>query len=75
VIARTEEFAFHKINDLQWRFGVLEDGHSTTILNSEKNERVAALMRLGFVIVRQDEHNHFVVLGRTVEVDLDPVVL
>lgn len=76
MIARTEEFAFHRLNDLQWRFGILEPppGHSITIGNSQKDDYLTALFKLGFVIVKQ-ENNEFIAVGRAVEVDLDPVIL
>lgn len=73
MIAHTEEFVFHRENDLQWRFGILAEGHSKTLTNSEKYEQMSKLLENGYVIVRQEASGNFVMLGREVEVDLDPV--
>lgn len=66
---------FHRMNDVQWRFGILNNGHSITIMNSEKYEMMSAIIEHDFVIVRQEEGGDFVTLGREVEVDLEPLEL
>lgn len=71
--ARTEEYVFHRMNDLQWRMGLLEESHSITITNSEKYQRMSNLLQQGYIVVRQEDGGDFIVLGREVEVgELEP---
>lgn len=70
--ARTEEYVFHRMNDLQWRMGLLEESHSITITNSEKYQRMSKLLEQGYSVVKQEDSGDFIVLGREVEVELEP---
>lgn len=68
--AKTEEYAFHKINDLMWRLGILEDGHSKNITNSEYQQWIRNLNKDGYICVKSEEAGQFQVWGREVEVDI-----
>lgn len=75
VKARTEEYVFHRMNDLQWRMGIVEQKHSITITNSDKLEWARKLGRAGLRMVRQEEAGDFEVWGRVIDVDEDPIVI